>query len=107
MSAFAVPRYLAQTALLDEGVRGWISGLPAIVADLADRWSLAVGEPFQPGGQCSWTAPVTDPAGLTTRMAVLAGMDAGRVRQWLFARSVRESVGSPLMRQVARRLAPA
>ena len=27
------------------------------------RWSLRVGEPFQPGGQCSWTAPVTDPAG--------------------------------------------
>lgn len=63
MSAFAVPRYLTQTALRDEGVRGWISDLPAIVAHLADRWSLEVGEPFQPGGQCSWTAPVTDPAG--------------------------------------------
>jgi streptomycin 6-kinase len=22
-----------------------------------------VGEPFEPGGQCSWTAPVTGPAG--------------------------------------------
>jgi streptomycin 6-kinase len=48
-----------------------------------------------------------DPAALVTRMAGLAGMDAGRVRQWLFARSVQESIGSPLMRQVARQLAPA
>jgi hypothetical protein len=40
-------------------------------------------------------------------MAGLTGMDAGRVRQWLFARSVQESIGSPLMRQVARQLAPA
>ena len=48
-----------------------------------------------------------DPAALATRMAGLAGMDAGRVRQWLFARSVQESIGSPLMRQVARQLAPA
>jgi streptomycin 6-kinase len=63
MSAFAVPRYLAETARRDQGVRGWIAGLPAIVADLAGRWSLQVGEPFQPGGQCSWTAPVTGPAG--------------------------------------------
>jgi streptomycin 6-kinase len=63
MAAFAVPTYLAETARRDDGVRGWIAGLPAIVADLASRWSLHVGEPFQPGGQCSWTAPVTDPAG--------------------------------------------
>jgi streptomycin 6-kinase len=63
MTAFAVPRYLAETARRDEGVSGWIAGLPAIVADLARRWSLEVGEPFQPGGQCSWTAPVTNQAG--------------------------------------------
>jgi streptomycin 6-kinase len=63
VTAFAVPRYLAETARRDNGVSGWIAGLPAIVAGLADRWSLQVGEPFQPGGQCSWTAPVTDPAG--------------------------------------------
>jgi streptomycin 6-kinase len=48
-----------------------------------------------------------DPAALATRMAGLAGLDGGRVRQWLFARSVQESIGSPLMRQVAARLAPA
>ena len=61
--ALTVPQYLAGTARCDRGVRDWITGLPAIVAALADRWSLSVSEPFQPGGQCSWTAPVTDQAG--------------------------------------------
>ena len=48
-----------------------------------------------------------DPAGLAARMASLTDVDAARVRQWLFARSVQESVGSPLMHQVAAALAPA
>src|SRR6516162_7397897 len=63
MTAFTVSRYLAETARRDEGVREWIAALPSIVAGLAGRWSLRVGEPFQPGGQCSWTAPVTGPGG--------------------------------------------
>jgi streptomycin 6-kinase len=63
MAAFPVPRYLAETAAREPGVRDWIGRLPGIVASLASRWSLAVGEPFQPGGQCSWTAPATGPAG--------------------------------------------
>lgn len=71
MTAFTVPRYLAGTACHDEGVREWITALPSIVADLAGRWSLRVGEPFQPGGQCSWTAPVTGPAG--TRLVLKVG----------------------------------
>ena len=45
-------------------------------------------------------------AGLADRMAGLVGLDADRVRQWLFARSVQESIGWPLMRQVAGQLAP-
>ena len=75
MTAFAVPRYLAETARRHESVREWIAGLPAIVADLADGWSLRVGEPFQPGGQCSWTAPVTDPAG--ARLVLKVGYRSG------------------------------
>jgi streptomycin 6-kinase len=63
MTAFAVPKYLAETARGDCDVRGWLVELPRRVADLARRWSLEVGEPFQPGGQCSWTAPVTGPTG--------------------------------------------
>jgi streptomycin 6-kinase len=71
MTTFTVPRYLAETARRDEGVREWLAALPPIVADLAGRWSLRVGEPFQPGGQCSWTAPVTGPAG--TRLVLKVG----------------------------------
>lgn len=63
MAVFPVPRYLAETASRVDGLREWIAELPGIVAGLADRWSLSVGEPFQPGGQCSWTAPVTGPDG--------------------------------------------
>ncbi len=64
MTAFAVPRYLTETASRHHLVRDWIADLPSIVADLADRWSLQVGEPFEPGGQCSWTAPATDSGGV-------------------------------------------
>jgi streptomycin 6-kinase len=35
----------------------------------------------------------TDPIGLLTEVADLAGLDPGRVRQWLFARCVQESLG--------------
>lgn len=59
MTAFAVPRNLAATAEREPGIRDWIAGLPRTVARLAERWSLQVGEPFEPGGQCSWVAPVT------------------------------------------------
>jgi streptomycin 6-kinase len=41
------------------------------------------------------------PAGLANRMAALAGTDAHRVRQRLFARSVQEPVGSPLIARLA------
>jgi len=63
MAVFPVPRYLAETASREDGLRAWIADLPGIVAGLAGRWSLWVGEPFQPGGQCSWTAPATGPDG--------------------------------------------
>lgn len=48
-----------------------------------------------------------DPAGSAARMAGLTGLDAGRVRLWLFARCVQESIGrGPLLRAAAERLAP-
>ncbi|MDX6197210.1 MAG: streptomycin 6-kinase [Actinomycetota bacterium] len=36
----------------------WAADLPSTVRALADRWHLQVGEPFEPGGECSWVAPV-------------------------------------------------
>jgi streptomycin 6-kinase len=47
-----------------------------------------------------------DPRGLAGRMAGLLGLDPGRVRLWLFARCVQESVEEPDLREVAAKLAP-
>ena len=63
MSAFSVPRYLAETAGREPALAQWLERLPQVVADLADRWTLRVGEPFEPGGQCSWTAPAAGASG--------------------------------------------
>jgi streptomycin 6-kinase len=58
-----VPCYLAQTAARDPAVGEWLGCLPQIVTGLGSHWLLRVGAPFQPGGQCSWTAHATDAAG--------------------------------------------
>ena len=36
----------------------WLNGLPALGADLQQRWSLSVGSPF-PGIWANWVAPAT------------------------------------------------
>jgi streptomycin 6-kinase len=41
----------------------WLAALPSRVEDLTARWGLSLGEPFEPGGNCSWVAPGTDPDG--------------------------------------------
>jgi streptomycin 6-kinase len=53
----------------------WLEKLPQVVADIAERWTLRVGEPFQPGGQCSWTAPAAGASGedLVLKMAFRFG----------------------------------
>lgn len=43
--------------------RRWLDELPGTVAALARQWSLQLGEPYQPGGQCSWVAPARGPRG--------------------------------------------
>ena len=48
----------------------------------------------------------TDPGGFAARMAGLVGLDPGRVRLWLFARCVQESVDDPDLRGAAVALAP-
>lgn len=49
---------------------------------------------------------VADPAGFAQRMADLLDLDAARLRQWLFARCVQESVDRPVLRSVVLDLAP-
>jgi streptomycin 6-kinase len=59
---FILPRNLVEAAARD--ARGvWMSALPEVVGELAERWSLKVYDPFQPGGDTAWVAPVEGPAG--------------------------------------------
>jgi streptomycin 6-kinase len=67
--------------------RNWVAGLPGTLAELADRWSLRVGEPYQPGGLASWVAPVWDAAGreLVLKVGwhhVEAAHEADGLRAW-------------------------
>jgi streptomycin 6-kinase len=43
----------------------------------------------------------TDPTGFVTRMAKLLDLDPSRLREWLFARCVQESIDAPNLREVA------
>jgi len=51
---FELPRSLACGSDVDPA---WIARLPRVIDDLAHRWSLEVGQPFQPGGCASWVGP--------------------------------------------------
>jgi streptomycin 6-kinase len=35
--------------------------VPEVVELLASEWGLQLGEPYEPGGQCAWVAPVRGP----------------------------------------------
>jgi streptomycin 6-kinase len=63
--AFPIPRNLAETSGRAEmgELRDWVATVPGVVRELADRWELRVGQPFEPGGQGSWVAPVVDASG--------------------------------------------
>lgn len=75
-----VPRYLGETAAREPAVRDWLPSIPQVVADVADHWSLSVGEPFQPGGQCSWTAPATDASGTALVLKLAFRFTSGEER---------------------------
>jgi streptomycin 6-kinase len=67
MGGLELPRHLRQALQEDATVRvsrgAWASALPVTIQDLAERWSLTVGRPFQPGSDASWVAPARTPAG--------------------------------------------
>ena len=54
----AIPLELAAAAKRAQR-QGWLARLPAAIRDPETDWSIRVGEPFQPGGQTAWVAPVT------------------------------------------------
>jgi streptomycin 6-kinase len=84
-----IPTNLAQSVARwgDDRRRDWIARLPTIVGELAGRWSLRLGEPFEPGGECSWVAPVRDPTGKSLVLKVgfrhlESEHEAAALRQW-------------------------
>jgi streptomycin 6-kinase len=61
--------------------------LSTIVGDLERRWSLEVGEPFEPGGHTAWVAPVRDQRGRDLVLKVAwrhteAEDEAAGLREW-------------------------
>jgi streptomycin 6-kinase len=57
-----VPRNLIE-AVEACGRQVWLATVSATVEAVEERWSLACGEPFQPGGRTAWVAPARVVAG--------------------------------------------
>ena len=60
-----IPRRLRANVAQDDDPRrhAWLATLPEQIAQVAASWSLVLGEPLLPGGQCAWVAPARDRAG--------------------------------------------
>ncbi|HEX4163121.1 MAG TPA: aminoglycoside phosphotransferase family protein, partial [Acidimicrobiales bacterium] len=58
MASFPLPSNLA-AACRDDGRATWLAELPEEIEDIAARWSLTLGAPFEPGGVTAWVAPAT------------------------------------------------
>jgi streptomycin 6-kinase len=59
-----VPEYLQASTDVGGPERvKWLAALPDRVEELTARWELDLGEPFEPGGNCSWVAPGIDADG--------------------------------------------
>jgi streptomycin 6-kinase len=41
----------------DPARQRWLVRLPDVVAQMAEKWELELGEPYEPGGVCAWVAP--------------------------------------------------
>lgn len=65
MTSFRLPTKLVESAARDRDPARhlWVARLPDLVAGLAQRWDLDVGQPFQPGGETAWVAPARDAEG--------------------------------------------
>jgi streptomycin 6-kinase len=54
-----IPEALADECRDAPEKAAWLAALPATIADLAARWELELGEPFEGEGCGSWVAPAT------------------------------------------------
>jgi streptomycin 6-kinase len=64
MSSFPMPQNLAEAVNREaDERREWAATLPETVPALVRRWSLELGDPFQPGGHTAWVAPARTKTG--------------------------------------------
>ncbi len=89
MAALALPSNLVDSVCSDAcaGRREWLRHLPTIVGELAGRWSLRLGPPYQPGGRCAWVAPARTATGQDLVLKVAwrhdeAADEAAGLRVW-------------------------
>ncbi|HWF52179.1 MAG TPA: aminoglycoside phosphotransferase family protein [Solirubrobacteraceae bacterium] len=92
----SIPKALSDAVEEDDlpARRAWLAVLPGTIDDLASEWGLELGEPYVPGGQCAWVAPVRDQAGVEAVLKVgwchwEAEQEADALRLWDGAGAVR------------------
>lgn len=62
--AIRTPRHLQQSIDHgDEAFASWAAAVPGHIDQAVQRWGLALLDPFEPGGHCSWAAPGSDAEG--------------------------------------------
>jgi streptomycin 6-kinase len=76
-----------EAAARSEGRSDWLARLPGLVGRLEERWAIAVGPPFQPGGQTAWVGPARDEEGRDLVLKVMwrhpeAVHEADGLRVW-------------------------
>lgn len=61
-----IPQRLQSTFLNNPEGRAWLERLPVLLPELANRWEISLGEPFDGDHvSCSWVAPATRTDGST------------------------------------------
>lgn len=86
MGPFSLPCNLV-AACREDGREDWLESMSAHVEDIAARWSLTLGQPFEPGGQTAWVAPAhSDEFGDVVLKVVWRHMEAedeaAGLREW-------------------------
>ena len=59
MPDIPIPEKLRATFRDTDERRAWLNQLPDLIPELAQRWSLTLGSPYEEEASCSWVAPVT------------------------------------------------
>jgi len=85
--------------------RAWLARLEENVSACATRWSLTLGDPYEPGGQCSWVAPADRADGERLALKITyrhteAEHEAQALRTWAGDGAVRLYDADPALDEV-------